>query len=431
MPKYQFDKWNKLYSKRANLLKSSAVRDLLAVTARPDIISLAGGLPYTRSFKMEKIVEATRLTMERQGNDALQYGPSEGHIGLKTHIVNILAKENIKVNENDFIITGGSQQALDLIGKVFIDPGDLVFVEAPSYVGALNAFVAYQPRLVGIPLDDQGLRVDVLVNQLQANKKQKPKFLYLVPNFHNPAGVTLSLERRKQLLQVAKDYNLLIIEDNPYGFLRYSGDPLPALRSLDENVVYISTFSKIFSPGIRLGWALAPHPILEKLTFAKQSADLCSSSFTQRVVEEFLNTNNLDDYLAELIQRYRRKRDIMLASLLEYFPKETSWTKPDGGFFIWVKLPSYLDTTEMLAEAIAQKVAYVPGKAFFADGSGANFMRLCFSYPKEDEIKEGIKRLAEVISDQMALYQSLTKHFKLNATGLQLQAQDNKKETSK
>lgn len=404
------------------------MRDLLAVTARPDIISLAGGLPYTRSFKREKIVEATRLTMERQGNDALQYGPSEGHSGLKRHIVNLLAKENIKVNENDFIITGGSQQALDLIGKVFIDPGDLVFVEAPSYVGALNAFVAYQPRLTGIPLDNEGLKVDVLVNQLQANKKQKPKFLYLVPNFHNPAGVTLSLKRRKQLLQVAKDYNLLIIEDNPYGFLRYSGEPLPALRSLDENVVYISTFSKIFSPGIRLGWALAPHPILEKLTFAKQSADLCSSSFTQRVVEEFLNSNKLDDYLADLIQRYRRKRDIMLESLLEYFPKETSWTKPDGGFFIWVKLPSYLDTTEMLAEAIAQKVAYVPGRAFFADGSGANFIRLCFSYPKEDEIKEGIRRLAEVINDQMALYQSLTKHFNLNvASGLQQSDQNSKK----
>lgn len=417
MPRYQFDKWNKLYSKRSHLLKSSAVRDLLAVTARPDIISLAGGLPYTRSFKTEKMVEATRLTMERQGNEALQYGPSEGHSGLKQHIVNILARENIKVNENDFIITDGSQQALDLIGKIFIDPGDVIFVEAPSYVGALNAFAAYQPKIVGIPLDDKGLRVDLLEEKLKTAKKQKPKFLYLVPNFHNPAGVTLSLARRKRLLELSQQHNLLLIEDNPYGFLRYDGELLPSLRSLDENVVYISTFSKIFSPGIRLGWAIAPHPILEKLIFAKQSADLCSSSFTQRVVEEFLNANKLDGYLADLIQRYRRKRDIMLESLEEYFPPETKWTKPEGGFFIWVELPDYLDSTEMLAEAISEKVAYVPGKAFFADGSGANFMRLCFSYPAEEEIREGIRRLAEVINNQMALYQSLAKHLNLKQKG--------------
>ena len=415
MTKYRFDKWTSLYANRASRLKSSAIRDLLSVTERSDIISLAGGLPYTREFKMETMVSATSACMLRQGNEALQYGASEGHIGLKKHIVSIMAGDGIEVDEEDFIITDGSQQALDLLAKVFIDPGDVVLVEAPSYLGALNAFEGYEPEVVGIPLDDEGLRVDKLEDRLKAMAAGgiKPKFMYLVPNFHNPAGVTLSAERRRRILELSREYDLLLVEDNPYGRLRFEGEDIPSLRALDDHVVYLSTFSKIFSPGLRLGWIVAPHPILEKIIFAKQSADLCSSSFTQRVVEEFLNANDLNNYLSQLVDRYRSRRDAMLGALKEYFPEETGWTEPQGGFFVWASLPKFIDTTEMLAEAINQKVAYVPGRAFFADGRGANFMRLAFCYPTEAQIDEGIKRLAGVVKDQISLYHSVTGHLHL------------------
>lgn len=409
MPKYQFDKWTDLYANRTGGLKSSAIRDLLSVTQRSDIISLAGGTPYTRDFKLEKIVSATTACMLNQGNDALQYGGSEGHVGLKKHIVKMMSADGINVDTEDFIVTGGSQQALDLIGKIFIDPGDVILVEAPSYLGALDAFTCYEPKVVSIPLDEDGVRVDELEARLRelAAAGIKPKFMYLVPNFHNPAGVTLSAERRRRLIELSREFGLLLVEDNPYGRLRFEGEDIPSLRALDEHVIYLSTFSKIFSPGIRLGWIMAPHPILEKIIFAKQSADLCSSSFTQRVVEEFLNENELDPYLNQLVKTYRSRRDAMLAALDEFFPPEATWSRPRGGFFVWARLPEFIDTTEMLAEAIGQKVAYVPGRAFFADGSGANFMRLAFCYPSEEDIHEGIKRLAGVVKDQISLYHSV------------------------
>lgn len=413
MAKYKFDKWTDLYANRATLLKSSAIRDLLNVTARTDILSLAGGTPYTRDFKVEKMVAAATACMLNQGNEALQYGASEGHVGLKKHVTEMMAAEGIDVDHDDFIITDGSQQALDLLAKVFVDPGDVILVEAPSYLGALNAFAGYEPKVVAIPLDDDGLRVDSLEATLGelSVAKIKPKFMYLVPNFHNPAGVTLSEERRHRIIELSREHELLLIEDNPYGRLRFEGEDIPSLRALDDQVVYMSTFSKIFSPGLRLGWVTAPHPILEKIVFAKQSADLCSSSFTQMVVEEFLNENNLDDYLAQLVKTYRGRRDAMLSALDEFFPPEVSWSHPRGGFFVWVKMPEFIDTTEMLAEAINQKVAYVPGRAFFADGSGANFMRLAFCYPTEADIREGVKRLAGVVKDQISLYHSVADRF--------------------
>ena len=406
MAKYKFDKWIDLYANRATLLKSSAIRDLLNVTARTDILSLAGGTPYTRDFKVEKMVAAATACMLNQGNQALQYGASEGHVGLKKHVTEMMAADGIDVDHDDFIITDGSQQALDLLAKVFVDPGDVILVEAPSYLGALNAFAGYEPKVVAIPLDDDGVRVDRLEATLRelSTAKVKPKFMYLVPNFHNPAGVTLSKERRHRIIELSREHELLLIEDNPYGRLRFEGEDIPSLRALDDQVVYMSTFSKIFSPGLRLGWVTAPHPILEKIVFAKQSADLCSSSFTQMVVEEFLNENDLDDYLAQLVKTYRGRRDAMLSALDEFFPSEVSWSHPLGGFFVWAKLPEFIDTTEMLAEAINQKVAYVPGRAFFADGSGANFMRLAFCYPTEADIREGVKRLAGVVKDQISLY---------------------------
>lgn len=415
MSKHKLDKWSGKYASRTGKIKSSAIRDLLAVTARPDIISLAGGLPCTETFRMEKVTEAAREVMSKEGPAALQYGPSEGHEGLKKHIVNLMAEDKIKVDTEDLIITNGAQQALDLLGKIFIDSGSKVLVEAPSYVGALNAFVAYEGEMVATPLDDDGLQVDVLERKLAELKKksEETRFVYVVPNFHNPAGVTLSLKRRRKLLRLAKEYDLLVVEDNPYGRLRYEGEDLPSLRSLEDSVIYLGTFSKIFSPGFRLGWVIAPHPILERLIHAKQAADLCSSSFSQRVVESYFTHNLWKKHVGGLIGTYRRRRDAMLEALKEFFPPAAKWTKPQGGLFVWATLPEHIDTTEMLAEAISQKVAYVPGRAFYADGSGANKMRLCFSYAKEEVIREGIKRLGKVIKQRIALYQSLTRGLKL------------------
>lgn len=410
MPKFEFDHWTDLYAKRTDALRSSAIRDLLAVTARSDIISLAGGLPYTKDFRVEKLVEAARLTMENEGDSALQYGPSDGLKELKLAIVGLMTDEKMKVDDEDLIITDGSQQALELLAKIFINPGDHVLVEAPSYVGALSAFVSYQPVLEAVPLDDDGLRVDLLEAKLDELKAKgvRPKFFYTVPNFHNPAGVTMSLKRRKQLIKLAKERRLLIVEDNPYGRLRFEGKALPSLKSMWDEVVYLSTFSKIFSPGVRLGWAAAPAPILEKLIFAKQAADLCTSNFIQHLVANFFKTNSLEEYVAGLVRTYRSRRDAMLEALEEFFPEETSWTWPKGGFFVWARLPEYMDTTEMLAEAIQEKVAYVPGRAFFPDGSGKNYMRLSFCYPTEQDIREGIRRLGTVIENQMELYRSLS-----------------------
>ncbi len=415
MPRYSLDKWADLYANRASLLKSSAIRDLLSVTEREDIISLAGGNPYTKDFKVNKIVEATTETMLSHGNAALQYGSSEGQIGLKKHIRSLMATENIMVDGEDFIVTGGSQQGLDILGKVFIEPGDTILIEAPSYLGALSAFAGYEPRIVSIPLDECGLVVSELELRLAELEAEgtRPKFLYTVPNFHNPAGVTLSLERRQRLIELSQAYQLLLIEDNPYGRLRFEGDYLPSLRELDENIVYLSTFSKILSPGIRLGWLVAPHPILEKIIFAKQAADLCSPTFTQRIVDEFFNQNDLEEYIAQLVKTYRGRRNAMLEALDEFFPDEAEWTRPEGGFFVWVKLPEFIDTTEMLADAISQKVAFIPGRAFFADGRGANFMRLAFCFPSEDEIREGVRRLSDVVKDQITLYHSVAGNLKL------------------
>jgi 2-aminoadipate transaminase len=358
---------------------------------------------------MQKFIDAATEVINKEGAIALQYGPSEGHKGLIKQIQKIVKKEGINVDSENILVTSGSQQALDIIGKILIDPGDKIIVEAPSYVGALNAFVSYQADFVPIPLDNDGIRINSLANTLRELKKQNkpPKFIYLVPDFHNPAGITMSEEKRKKIISLAKEYKTLIIEDNPYSQLRFEGTTILPIRSLDNSVVYLGTFSKIFSPGLRLGWIIAPSSIYEKLIFAKQAADLCTSSFAQRVVEVFFKDGLWKNYLKDLIDCYREKRDVMLGALEEFFPKEAEWTKPEGGLFVWVKLPEYINTTQMLAEAVREKkVAYVPGKAFFADGKGTNCMRLNFSYPEKDEIYEGIKRLSVVVKKQMELYKS-------------------------
>ncbi len=412
-----FDKWAKLYAERTKFMRSSEIRDLLNVTARPDIISFSGGLPDTKSFPMEIIVEIVRHLMHREGSVLLQYGNSEGYTGLKKVIVNLMEEMGISVEEEDILITDGAQQGLELLGKIFIDPGDTVIVEAPSYVGGLQAFSSYQANFVSVPLDENGLKVDVLKQTLEKLEKEgkTPKFLYTVPTFHNPAGVVLSSKRRKELVALAKEYNLLVVEDDPYSWVQFEGERLKPLRSLDESIIYLGTFSKIFSPGLRIGWVVAPRPIIDKLIFAKQAADLCSSSFTQRVIAEYFLNYPWKIHLNRLVGLYRERRNAMVDALKEFLPTEASWTNPQGGLFLWAKLPDYVDTTEMLAEAINEaKVSYVPGRAFFADRSGKNCMRLNFSYPDAEEIHEGVKRLSQVVKRKISLYEAFDKKLHLD-----------------
>ncbi|HDZ86124.1 MAG TPA: PLP-dependent aminotransferase family protein [Actinobacteria bacterium] len=411
MPEFIFDKWTELYSDKTQALRSSQIRDLLSVTARPDIISFAGGLPYTKPIKAEAIVAATEKTLSNDKDSALQYCASEGHLGLRKHIIEFLKAENISVHDDDILITVGAQQALDLIGKIFIDKNDIILTESPSYVGALNAFLGYGAKIETVPLDNNGLQVNKLKEKLKTLNK-KPKFFYTVPNFHNPAGVTMSKKRRHDLIKLAEKEDLLIIEDNAYSMLGFNpDDKFPALRSLSEDVIYLGTFSKIFfAPGARLGWVVAPKAVLEKLLLAKQAADLCTGTLSQVITEEYLNLKPWRPRVKQMTRIYEKKKDVMLGALEKYFPKDTSWTKPKGGFYIWVKLPYFVDTTQMLAEAINEKVAFVPGNNFYPDDDGKNFIRLSYCLPEAKEIEQGIKRLGQVVKSRIELYRSFKKY---------------------
>lgn len=410
MSEVDLDRWQNIYAERVMSIRPSVVRMLFAAASRPDIISFAGGMPHPLSFPLPEINEVAREVIEREGRSAFQYGPSEGYWELREFISQWIAQDGIKAHPEDILITDGAQQALDLLGKIFVDPGDPLIVEAPSYVGALNAFLSYQADIIGVPMDDDGLQVELLprvLSELEA-KKERPKFLYAIPNFQNPAGVTLSLERRKKLVEIARDRDILLVEDDAYGHLCFEGERLPTLKSMNEEIIHISTFSKIFSPGIRVGWLTAPRPIIEKMCPGKEAVNLCPSPFTQRLLLAYLKTNDIHQHVKKIISLYRERRDVMLSALEEFFPEEARWTRPRGGLFIWATLPSYIDTTELLAEAISEaKVAFVPGQAFFAGGQGTECMRLNFSFPDKESIHEGIKRLAKVIKKQMELYRAL------------------------
>ncbi len=410
MTEIELDRWQDLYAKRVMSIRPSAVRMLFAATSRPDIISFAGGMPHPKSFPLSEINELTKKVIEYEGSSAFQYGPSEGYWELREFISRWVASDNIQIRPEDILITDGAQQALDLLGKIFVDPGDSLITEAPSYVGALNAFLSYQANVIGISMDEDGLQVDLLpaaLDKLESEGKS-PKFLYVIPNFQNPAGVTLSLERRKKLVEFTKERNILLVEDDAYGHLCFEGERLPSMKSMNNEIIYISTFSKIFSPGIRVGWVTAPNPIIERMCPGKEAVNLCPSPFTQRLLLAYLKKNNIYQHVESVIGLYKERRDAMLSALEEFFPDEVTWTKPRGGLFIWATLPPYINTAEMLAEAISEaKVAYVPGEAFFADERGKNSMRLNFSYPDTASIYEGIKKLAKVIKKQMELYRAL------------------------
>ena len=393
-------------------MKSSAMRDLMAITARPEVISLAGGLPDTSTFPAEDVAALMARVAADASARSLQYGPTEGMHELRSCIVQVMAEEGMAVDEDDLLVTSGGQQVIDLVCKTLIDPGDVIVAEGPTYPGAVPTFGAYQADVLQIDMDADGMRVDLLEQALErlARDGRTPKFIYTVPTFQNPAGVTMSLERRRRLVQLAAERELLVLEDNPYGLLRYDGDPLPPLYALDggEYVIYLGTFSKILAPGLRLGWAAAPRPVLEKLSLGKQGTDLCSSTFGQHFVVEYFAQRDWRDLITSLRTLYRRRRDTMLDALAEHLPREAAWTRPAGGLFIWATLPDYIDTTDLLARALREHVAFVPGRAAYLDGRGNAAMRLNFSGVSEERLREGVSRIGKVVSEQLRLYSSLT-----------------------
>jgi 2-aminoadipate transaminase len=401
-----------LFAARTRVMKSSAMRDMMAVTARPEVISLAGGLPDTSTFPTDTFAAVTQAIAHESCAKALQYGPTEGLPETKECIAEVMAAEGMRADPEDIVVTTGGQQVIDLVVKTLVDPGDVVVAEAPTYPGAVPTFYSYQADVVQIEMDSDGMRIDLLEETLDRLEREgrRPKFIYTVPTFQNPAGVTMSLERRHRLVEIANERELLVLEDNPYGMLRYEGEPLPPLRSLDGGVfvMYLGTFSKILSPGIRLGWVVAPPPVLEKINLGKQAADLCTSTLSQLMVHAYFEQSHWRDYVEALTELYRDRRDTMLDALAEFFPREAEWTRPHGGMFIWATLPDFIDTTDLLARALRENVAFVPGSGAYLDGRGRSSMRLNFSASDGDDIREGIRRIGEVIKEQVDLYGTLT-----------------------
>ncbi len=415
MPLVDLDRFDFLYANRVKGMKTAATRDLMATLSRPGIISLAGGFPDTRLFGEEAFREISK-NIAADSAQALQYGPTAGLEAIKDVIVDVMSAEGIEASQEEVFTTTGAQQGLDLVAKVFLDEGDAILCEGPTYAGALNAFAAYRPRILHIPMDRAGMIPSAAREGLKKARKQgiRVKFIYTVPNFQNPAGVTMIAERRRELLDIAREFDLIIVEDNPYGMLRFEGEPLPSLSAIEkeeeggvDRVVYLGTFSKIFAPGVRLGWVHAQPGILHKINVGKQGADLCSSNLSQMMISSYFQHADWRGYVKRLTEVYRERRNAMLDAMAEFMPKEVHWTHPEGGLFVWATMPSYLDATNMLPRAISRNVAYVPGEGFYAGGEGKNCMRLNFSFVEPEKIRRGIELLAEVIRDHMELRSDL------------------------
>jgi 2-aminoadipate transaminase len=418
---HELARYESLFAARTKGMRSSAMRDMMSLTERPEVISLAGGLPDTKTFAPELYAKLMAHVAAEQTAKALQYGPTEGLAATVKCIVEVMAAEQTLVDPDEVLVTTGGQQVIDLVCKALLDPGDVIIAEAPTYPGAVPTFGAYQAQVLQIEMDSDGMPIDELEATLDrlAAEGRRPKFIYTIPNFQNPGGVTMSLPRRRRLVEVAREREILVLEDNPYGLLRYEGDPLPTLYSLDaalagrggasDFVIYLGTFSKILSPGIRLGWAVAPVPVLEKLNLGKQGADLCSSPVTQLFVAAYFGEHDWRGYLDTLKALYKTRRDAMLGALAAHFGPDSQWTKPQGGMFVWATLPDYIDTTDLLARALeTEAVAFVPGRAAYVDGRGASCMRMNFAGVAEQDIVEGIERIGRVISEQVGLFGTLT-----------------------
>ncbi len=401
--------WGDRFAQRTQRMKSSAIRDLLKFAEDPDIISFGGGMPAPDAFPIKEFTEACNRVLQTQSSQALQYGATDGYLPLREMIAKQSGRYGIEVTPANILITTGSQQALDLIGKIFINPGDHIIVENPTYVGALQAMNAYEAEYLPVPTDDEGM----ITTELEKCLRSGPKFMYVLPNFQNPTGVTLSFERRLQLIELSERYGVPVIEDDPYGQLRYEGDNLPPIEVLDSqmraqddcysgNVIYTSTFSKTLSPGIRLAWVIAPVEVIQKLILAKQGTDLHTATLNQMIAYEVGKDGFINEHVKFIRKLYKERRDVMLEALEEHMPEGVQWTHPQGGLFLWVTLPECIDSRELLTEALKFKVAFVPGCSFFPDGSHPNTMRLNFSYSNTDLIIEGIRRLARAIKEFIA-----------------------------
>ena len=425
---HELARYESLFAARTRSMKSSAMREMMALTERADVISLAGGLPDTSTFEPELYAKLMSHVAAESTARALQYGPTEGMAATVDCIVEVMAAEGTRVDPSEVIVTTGGQQVIDLVCKALIDPGDVIVAEAPTYPGAVPTFGAYQAEVAQIEMDADGMPIDeleVVLDRLQAQGR-RPKFIYTIPNFQNPGGVTMSLARRRRLVEVARERELLVLEDNPYGLLRYEGEPLPTLYSLDAQalgqggsadlVIYLGTFSKILSPGVRLGWAVAPRPVLEKLNLGKQGADLCSSPVTQLFVAAYFGESagagepHWRAYLEQLKRLYTRRRDVMLEALAEHFGEDARWTRPQGGLFIWATLDERIDTTDLLALAQeSEGVAFVPGRAAYMDGRrGSSSLRLNFAGVPDADIREGVRRFGRVVHEQLSLISTLS-----------------------
>lgn len=411
--------WKHRYALRMQGMAGSLIRELLKLTQDPEVISFAGGLPAPEIFPVAEVEEATIRVLRKYGSTALQYSMTEGYTPLRQWIVDYMSRYGIEAKVDNVMITSGSQQALDLIGKILINPGDLILTEKPTYLGALQAWRAYQAEYTCVPIDQDGLQIDRLEEALCGG----PKFMYILPNFQNPGGVTLSLERRIKLIEIADRYGVPIIEDDPYGELRFEGEHIPPLVVLDAlrkngrqdynnghgymrgNVIYTSTFSKTLAPGLRLAWIVAPTAVINRCVTAKQGMDLHTSTLIQMTAFELLRDDFLQEHVQLIRKVYSERRDIMLEALEHHFPPGAHWTRPQGGLFLWVTLPKEIDTLDLMPKAISNKVAYVPGSAFYPDGSGKNTFRLNFSNAQPEEIQIGIKRLAGVLKNELDKYQ--------------------------
>ncbi len=394
------------YAARARMMVASEIRALFSVAARPEVISLAGGMPSVAALPLDVLGDMAGRLIAGHGSAALQYCTAQGDTGLREQICDVMELEGITAHPDDVVVTVGSQQALDLTARILIDPGDVILAEGPSYVGALGTFAAYQADVVHVPMDDEGLIPESLAEAITrlAAAGRRAKFLYIVPNFHNPAGVTLSSPRRRRILDICASAGLLVVEDNPYGLLGFGGDPLRALRADDpQGVLYLGTFSKTFASGVRVGWAVAPPAVRDKLVIAAESAMLCHSSLAQLLVREYLCTQPWQEQIKVFRELYRERRDAMLDTLDSAMPAGCRWTKPAGGFYVWLKLPHGVDSKAMLPRALSSHVAYVPGTGFYADGQGARYLRLSYCFPHPDRICEGVRRLADVIEAETEL----------------------------
>ncbi len=401
--------WDYRYAQRTQRMKSSAIRELLKLTQQPDIISFAGGLPAPELFPVAEVERASKIVLEKHGAQALQYSTTEGFLPLREMICRHTRRYGLYVTPENVLITSGSQQALDLLGKIFINPGDRILVENPTYLGAIQAWNAYGAEYVTVPCDEYGMRTDAL----EAALRSGPKFIYVLPNFQNPTGSTLALERRKQLITLADQYGVPIIEDDPYGQLRYEGEHIPSVVALDSeyrgnnhatysgNVIYLSTFSKTLAPGLRLAWVVAPPGVIGKLVQAKQGADLHTPTFNQMVGYEVGKGGFIDRHVREIRKVYGERRDLMLGLMDELFPPGVRWTRPHGGLFLWVTLPEGLDAAEVFKVAVRRKVAFVPGAPFHAVGGGENTMRINFSNARPEQIEQGVVRLADTLKEML------------------------------